>query len=199
MASNSKSARKLRVVIENRNGLSKRLYIRRGGGFTTHIVSAKRALFSQSEVDRARKWAYHERKKSKIHSVKHKYPFIILDTDTEMVNADLAGKINSIGRVTKRMVWMGEGLRTYARQKELWDAYVARGYAPPLTARPGTSNHETGNAADVSVFVGGTDHGYVNFGNSERVRRLMGKKGLCLPVPGEPWHVEIDRGQGWRA
>lgn len=180
-----------RVVIENANGVCKRLYIRRGGGFTKNPLLARRAMFTQADVNRARNWAYHERKRSKIHSVNHKYPFIILDTDTKMVKPELASKINSIGRKTKRMVWMGEGWRSRQRQTELWNAYVARGYAPPLTARPGTSNHESGNAADVSLFLAGTDHGYVNFGNSERVRRLMKKTGLCLPVTGEPWHVEI--------
>lgn len=189
--------RNQRVVIENQNGVCRRLYIGHGGGFTTIAVAARRALFSQSDVNRARNWAQNQRAKYKVHSVKHKYPFIILDSDTRMVNASLAKRINAIGRKTKRMIWMGEGLRTYARQKELWDAYVARGYAPPLTARPGTSNHETGNAADVSIFIAGTDHGYVNFGNSDRVRRLMRKNGLCLPVYGEAWHVEI--GDNWRS
>ena len=40
------------------------------------------------------------------------------------------------------------GLRTTAEQQALWDA---RGSNPFPVARPGTSNHEHGNSADVTV------------------------------------------------
>lgn len=186
----------MKALIERKNNSVVWVYPAKGGGFTANKLKRKRKL-KQYDISRLREWCKNKGYKLRIFEDGEPYPFIILDSDTKMVNEALAKKINRLGRVMRRYIWMGEGLRTYARQKELWDQYVARNYAPPITARPGTSNHETGNAADISLFMYGTDQGYVNVGKVRRARVLMKRYGLSLPVPGEPWHTEI--GSVWRA
>lgn len=92
-----------------------------------------------------------------------------------------------VARDSKNVIQVNYGKRTYAEQLYLWNKY-----GPPRAARPGTSRHETGLAADCVTFVT-----KANVGNVKRIRAAMKKHGLCLPVPGEPWHVE--RGNTWRA
>lgn len=56
-----------------------------------------------------------------------------------------------------------------------------------------TSNHARGRAVDCGVM----NPGYRSIGYYQPARNAMRKRGLCLPVGGEPWHVE--RGGNWRA
>ena len=83
--------------------------------------------------------------------------------------------------------YVNYGKRTYQEQLALWNRY-----GPPRAARPGTSRHETGLAADVVTKKGGK-----NIGQVDAVRKALKKHGLCLPVPNEPWHVE--KGNTWRS
>ncbi|MDQ5820061.1 MAG: hypothetical protein M3540_01295 [Actinomycetota bacterium] len=91
------------------------------------------------------------------------------------------------------------GTRTFEEQTALYRIYQRDGR--PLTARPGTSNHEVrppgkeGCAADCQiVYANGS---MADIGNDKKARELLKKRGLCLPVPGEAWHVE--RGTVWKA
>lgn len=72
------------------------------------------------------------------------------------------------------------GWRSGASQRALYAAYAARGFAPPRVARPGTSMHERGLAADMSRPYG-------------PLSRFAHQLGLKAPVPGEPWHWQ----PGW--
>jgi hypothetical protein len=84
------------------------------------------------------------------------------------------------------------GRRTRQEHAVLYGRYLAgRG---PLAARTGTSNHETGNAADCGLIVNGRES---NIGETLIGRALLRQAGLCLPVGGEKWHVEV--GKTWRA
>lgn len=75
------------------------------------------------------------------------------------------------------------GLRTRAEQERLYNLYRAgRGN---LAARPGTSRHETGNAADLAPSNARDVHG-----------ALARKYGIHFPVPGEAWHAELIGGGG---
>lgn len=75
------------------------------------------------------------------------------------------------------------GLRTRAEQERLYALYLSgRGN---LAAKPGTSRHETGDAADLSPSSARDTHG-----------ALAKKFGLHFPVPGEAWHVELIGGGG---
>lgn len=95
-------------------------------------------------------------------------------------------------------VWhVTSGYRSYAEQKALYrrnmNPYTGRPRpGRPLTAKPGTSNHEGGNAADVSVLTRrGRTMVYVPIADSARRRNACRKRGLYFPVSGEPWHMEL--------
>lgn len=186
----------MRLTVEDIGHNVRPLYRRVGGGFTRNKIAALgKETVNPDRYNEARKWA--KERNLSIRKTESKYPFIIVDDDTQMVRADLAKKINKLGRKMKRYVWMGEGWRTRARQQQLWNEYVNRNYAPPTVARPGTSNHESGNAADISLFMNGLNSSYTNVGHVTKARSLMRKMGLGLPVPQEYWHVEIT--PFWRA
>lgn len=86
-------------------------------------------------------------------------------------------------------VWnVNDGYRSYAEQVVFWKRWLK--YRKVLAAKPGTSNHGFGKAADVSA-PGGSP-----VGASARRRAALDRYGLCLPVPGEAWHVEV--GEVWR-
>lgn len=81
------------------------------------------------------------------------------------------------------------GFRTRAEQEYLWKGYQRKLAGIPgnthfnLAARPGTSRHESGRAIDMDPDVA----------EQPRLRPILAEFGLTLPVPGEPWHVELDR------
>jgi hypothetical protein len=77
--------------------------------------------------------------------------------------------------------------RTYEQQKALYDAWTAGTHNVPSVARPGTSRHETGRAADLDISWGAP------FGWSH-VHAVSADYGLHYPVRGEAWHVETKPG-----
>jgi len=72
-------------------------------------------------------------------------------------------------------------VRTYAKQKELYDAYVAGGRKGMPVARPGTSQHETGSAVDINRTA------------ADAMDRMgiLKKYGLDRPVANDPVHVQL--------
>ena len=96
-------------------------------------------------------------------------------------------KLAKVARDSKTKIHVNYGKRTYAEQLYLWNKYGS-----PRAARPGTSRHETGLAADCVTKLTRR-----NIGNVASIRAAMKKHGLCLPVPNEPWHVEL--GTTWRS
>lgn len=91
-------------------------------------------------------------------------------------------KLAKVARDTKTVLHVNYGKRSYAEQKALWDKYGS-----PRAARPGTSRHETGLAADVVQ----ASRKSRNLGDIKGARAAMKKHGLCLPVPNETWHTEL--------
>lgn len=73
------------------------------------------------------------------------------------------------------------GRRSYAEQQALWNAYLVGGN---LAARPGTSNHEKGLAADLRIVDASI--GWVEVHNIARTY------GIMFPIPSEDWHAEAD-------
>jgi D-alanyl-D-alanine carboxypeptidase len=73
------------------------------------------------------------------------YPHLTGDLDA---NPDLLRRLETVAASRGETWKITSGLRTTAEQQALWDA---RGSNPFPVARPGTSNHEHGNSADVSV------------------------------------------------
>jgi len=84
---------------------------------------------------------------------------------------------------------VNSGYRSYAEQVKLYALYLAG--KGNLAAKPGTSNHNKGLAADVSAADG------TPIGGTVARRKVLKQHGLCLPVSGELWHVE--RGDSWVA
>lgn len=108
-----------------------------------------------------------------------------LDAKTDLLYA-----LAQVSRDLGIPLYVAEGTRSIRDQWKYWLLYKAgRG---PLAAYPGTSNHTHGDAADVRR----TKTSWQNIGQIPNAKTLMAKYGLCLPVPGEPWHVEF--GNNWR-
>lgn len=118
------------------------------------------------------------------------YPDLVVDSDTRLPRAELSRALQRVATRLRVRLFIREGWRTRARQQELWDAYVARGYAPPIVARPGTSRHESGNAADVGVIVPGDADG-ISLRDYPGAVRAAAAEGIRFTVPSEPWHAEL--------
>jgi hypothetical protein len=86
-------------------------------------------------------------------------------------------------------VYVESGIRSTARQTELWNEALAKYGDPEIAdnwvARPGTSNHESGLAVDLGGDLG-------------LAVRLVDDLGLPLwrPMSWEPWHFEL-AGSRW--
>jgi uncharacterized protein YcbK (DUF882 family) len=106
--------------------------------------------------------------------------------DTKGLDPTLFGKLAQLGEQLGTPVHIASGFRTLAEQKVLYAKYKAG--TGNLAAKPGTSDHEHGNAADVSI------HG-TSLSNDPRAKALAAKLGLVFPVHGEPWHVELRSNQ----
>lgn len=96
---------------------------------------------------------------------------------------DLAEPLRSIvkkilaesgGKVT-----LTSGRRSRAEQEVLYQRYLSG--KGNLAAKPGTSQHETGNAVDFG-------------GDLNLAAQLAAKYGLSATVPGEPWHFSMGNG-----
>ncbi len=90
-------------------------------------------------------------------------------------------------RLGKKVLFLiSSGLRTFAEQKVLWDRWVAQGKpACCPVARPGTSRHESGDAADVGVLP--NDTSLRDYPGGKRAAEACG---LRFTVAAEAWHVE---------
>lgn len=108
--------------------------------------------------------------------------------DTDCSRALLCALAN-VAKDIDRKICVTSGKRTYGEQVVLYNNYLRFGH--PQAARPGTSSHEGGRAADCQANGPAT-----HIGDFPRAREAMRRHGLCLPVQGEPWHVE--RGNTWR-
>ena len=71
------------------------------------------------------------------------------------------------------------GLRTHAEQEKLYAAYLNG--TGNLAAKPGTSNHESGEAIDYANTPGAFDW----------LKKNASKFGFHGNVPGEPWHYSL--------
>ncbi len=106
---------------------------------------------------------------------------------TEPLRDRLAWLLNAAGGA----VWIVSGRRTTAEQVDLRRQHCGSSYydiwqkpasqCSPPTARPGTSQHEVGRAADLG-------------GDLSLAARLARSAGLVEPVKGEPWHFEATGG-----
>lgn len=93
----------------------------------------------------------------------------------------LAGRLEQLlDRFTGRVLIIS-GRRSYSEQVVLWERYLAGG---PLAARPGTSLHERGQAADLRIVDAAVSWGEVHDAAAD--------VGLRFPIASEDWHIEAD-------
>jgi hypothetical protein len=104
------------------------------------------------------------------------YPHLDGDLDA---NPELLRRLEALAAKRGEHFHINSGLRTYAEQMRLWNA---RGSNPYPVARPGTSRHETGRAADVTI--GGRDIQSVISAAELRAAGLN-------PLAGDSVHVEL--------
>ena len=108
--------------------------------------------------------------------------------DTKGLKLSLRRKLGRVARARGKgyRVYVRSGFRTYQEQEALYRNYLRNG--SPLAAKPGTSRHESGRAADVNLVT--PKGAYLNIGGDAMTRRLLKEQGLVRPVEGESWHVE---------
>jgi LAS superfamily LD-carboxypeptidase LdcB len=102
--------------------------------------------------------------------------------DTDGLNQDLLNRLAKIGEELGKEIDVKSGFRSREEQEVLYQKYLNG--TGNLAAKPGTSNHESGNAADVNVD--GT-----SLANVPGAKEIAAKHGIGFPVGGEPWHAEI--------
>jgi hypothetical protein len=76
-------------------------------------------------------------------------------------------------------VMIESGYRSTEQQQRLYDLYLAGGN---LAAKPGSSNHERGLAADLDRYDSALSWGEVHY--------TAAAYGLKFPIPSEMWHCE---------
>lgn len=187
--------RRWQVLARNPADDSVRQVVRvRGGGYRRAHKRERLRRFRMTgrEARRAERWA--TRKGLVCYRSTDRWPWLVLDSDTRHARRGLSKRLDRLARSQRRYFHVREGWRTNARQWQLWALY-----GPGRAAYPGTSRHESGNAADIGVFVRGRSGATVNLGDwrGGAARRDMRVLGLCLNVPRESWHCE--RGTTWRA
>lgn len=120
------------------------------------------------------------------------------------ITADYFGRMQRAAAAQGLSITIGSGFRSYTYQKSLYEGYVQRygkAYADRISARPGTSEHQTGYAIDVK----GSSY-YLNqrFGTTREGLWLAAnahKYGFILRYPNgkehitgyiyEPWHFRF--------
>jgi hypothetical protein len=116
--------------------------------------------------------------------------FVVGDTDCER---DLLTALANVGKELGVTIYVRQGRRTIAEQQHLYDLFLAG--KGNLAAKPNrNAPHVRGIAADCAV---GTTRDGANIGDYKGAREAMKKRGLCLCVGGETWHVQ--RGDNWAA
>ena len=101
-----------------------------------------------------------------------------LDGDLD-ANPELLKRLDALAAQRGMHFHITSGLRTRAEQQALWDA---RGSNPYPVAQPGTSRHESGNAADVTI-------------NGQAIQTVFSAAELqaagIAPLSGDAVHVEL--------
>ncbi len=104
-----------------------------------------------------------------------------LKGDLDGLDPGLRAGLEQVAERLGKQIDVVSGHRSYDEQAALYQKYLNG--TGNLAARPGTSNHESGNAAD--VYIDGVALGSVAGG-----REAAAAAGLHFPVRGEAWHVE---------
>jgi hypothetical protein len=95
--------------------------------------------------------------------------------DVEHLAPELQSALIALARDSGAPIAINSGYRSTEEQAQLYEMYLNG--TGNLAAPPGSSNHESGEAADAEL--------------TDEQRALLPKYGLGTPVAGEPWHVEL--------
>ena len=90
----------------------------------------------------------------------------------------LGSKLQKLAKLSGQPVHVTSGFRTYEEQERLYQMWLNG--TGNLAAKPGSSNHEFGAAADLEL--------------TGEQRKIATEIGLGFPVSGEDWHVELTGG-----
>ena len=101
------------------------------------------------------------------------YPGVSGDTDFMPA---LGMALSKMSKAAGQSIYVQSGWRSYAEQAALYQAYLNG--TGNLAAPPGSSNHESGRAADITP-------------GSEVFGGMASRFGLGFTVPGESWHIEL--------
>lgn len=108
-----------------------------------------------------------------------------------VLEASFNNMLNKFMAESGGRVSVGSGRRTPERQQQLWDEALAKYGDPEIAdnwvARPGTSNHERGTAADLR---------YADDAAREWAHQNAPRFGLTFPMGHEPWHIEPVKRKG---
>ena len=105
-----------------------------------------------------------------------------LTGDTQGMDPKLAGALAEIGQRLGKKLDIRSGFRSRQEQEVLYQKYLNG--TGNLAAKPGSSNHESGNAAD--VYIDG-----VALNSHPQAKAVAAELGVTFPVPGEPWHAQV--------
>lgn len=187
------------------------LYRKRRRGFTRNPKSARLAKtkpdrMTKREADLAVKWG--RRKGVAVWATRDRYPWVVCDVAPP--GDPVMRRLDQVGRKVGRYVKVISGDRTPYQAWQLRQLYLSgRGNLAALCCgnsgrhswaacgKSPRSNHARGAAADCGIVHSGRGTGYTSIGNWPGTRPAMRAVGLCLPVGGEAWHVEV--GGVWRA
>ena len=105
-----------------------------------------------------------------------------VDRQGKKIGAKIAAQFDQMVAAAARdgvQLKIESGLRTHAEQEKLYQAYLNG--TGNLAAKPGTSNHESGEAVDYANTPGAFDW----------LKKNAAKFGFHGNVPGEPWHYSL--------
>lgn len=113
------------------------------------------------------------------------------DSSVDLAHVDwrLLNALNGLGAEIGSTIVITSGFRTYNEQAALYDRYRRSGFQQRyIAAKPGTSNHEKGEACDCTV-------GGVAMANAVPGFQLAAH-GLHCPVAGDPVHTTLSEVSG---
>lgn len=102
------------------------------------------------------------------------------NANTKDLNPVLMNALASVAKAKNSKIIISSGFRTFDEQVKLYALFMSGG--GPVAAVPGTSRHESGNAAD--AFIGGV-------GLRDSAPNEAAAAGLHFPVASENWHTEL--------
>jgi hypothetical protein len=93
---------------------------------------------------------------------------------------EFASRLAALIAASGGRIRIGSGFRSYTEQATLYDRWIRRVPGQARAAKPGTSKHERGEAADLIYTGNGRAWAHAN----------AARFGLHFPLRDEPWHIE---------